>query len=1230
MGVAYGEVAQSDNDDDRNDGPSPSLSLSPAPSSSPMPFLRNTGSTFTPLSMDSESYPGLGEGENDVLVNPSDSVAGTGTATAKARFNIGNMVQSLSPARATHLIKRSNQSDYDLLSPGDDPSSTSSSPAPDNTRPRLSQAQAQAQAQTLQTLESDPEAQRNFASNTTDHEGPKPTASHLPRPGVQPEDSPHQSAVPQPLVVVKPKPIVRTASTSSVSLRHPAPDLPTRSSSRASNIAQLEATAEQLSLTSSIEDAIRDLHEEQKRNDSRRSSILAAAIGPIPETDEPVSFPITRQISATSSILDTNSAARLGGYSPAGYVLSPNHSLRSTPSRLRSGSFGLSKAESDIDNFISRHGPGKSSVRSVRSASKPTLMNIDEMEPTTLTPAAMDEADKLAEKPEEDDMLQIPQLEDVDLTPNADQSHYMAQANDYWNQAVADSHQGQNYGNDRSNSPAGSDGTFEQAEKAFANFDGSHCSPDVDFDDSINFSSIFASTHHDPEEPFWPSFNQDPPPGEQPPDPSRPVISRPIGPPTVRPTSYLDPETGKNMLFYPARVPMMLNLPQKLSKKPKAETRNNRRSQVLNTLPEANRPSRASWLPEFVPEPLMNPLGSLAGSSTTGPAAADTALQNPPSDEGQNEPTPRNEEARKSHVEPDKRKSRLAGLKGLPPQLRASAFFDLPSESPAIQLKDGSAMATLDSILDASAKAPVSAFTDHSFAGTLGSEIYGAGNKRKSHLKTPSASNLVEPKKRSSFLHLRKPSALSRTSNSQDERRNTITGAATSEHGGEGNEEGQHSSGSAEGEPSAEEEVEGEEEPVYTGPPTTLLAELQIRKQQQKLRTRPVATAYPNGMHSTLLEMDTVAEIERKARKGKRVNLAWEGPSTNPGDESDDEDTPLGLLLAVKGPANGLVSLADLNRPPGLMERRDMEDNEPLSVRRSRLQGRETGPIKRLTMAQGLHMSGAMGPQVRVQMPEDDDEVEGETLGERMRRLRAQEDGDNPLPRARPVSSSFSAEMLTQLGDAFKDEEADTKDNNKAKSQAGDEETLGQRRRRLQAEREAKEREAGGVLSVNNRPGDAPKLNTRHSLADILISRGSKTLLSDPRAEAKKAREEEAARYRRDQEQKIAALRSQLPTTLSSPNLTKSGGYLAGRYNDGTGGGIGQPRTSMATGGFPGDSGMTIPARNSMMGNAFAAGGAMSGYNMSAGLGNAYVAPMQVQPAGQMDRVERWRQSVFP
>ncbi|WP_254517504.1 hypothetical protein, partial [Salmonella enterica] len=42
------------------------------------------------------------------------------------------------------------------------------------------------------------------------------------------------------------------------------------------------------------------------------------------------------------------------------------------------------------------------------------------------------------------------------------------------------------------------------------------------------------------------------------------------------------------------------------------------------------------------------------------------------------------------------RKSQMPRASDLPPQLRASAFFDLPSTTPQIEMKDGSAMATLD------------------------------------------------------------------------------------------------------------------------------------------------------------------------------------------------------------------------------------------------------------------------------------------------------------------------------------------------------------------------------------------------------------------------------------------------------------------------------------------------------------------------------------------------------
>ncbi|KAI1124189.1 hypothetical protein F5Y10DRAFT_37314 [Nemania abortiva] len=1221
--ASYGEISQSDNDHDRDGGLSPSESLSPALSSSPMPFLPAVETTFTPLSMDSEFDTAAAA----TATAAHDSISQTANNNSQhlRKSVIGIIAASTMDSKEHRPISGVAPSPHSL----DLSANSATNPSQQGSHPLGHAPDTRAGANFT------PNMGINFGQNAT-------RGQNLQQLAGAPADEPSQPQIaPQP-VLVKPKPIVRTASTKSVSLRHPAPDLNPRSASHASNIAQLEATAEKLSMTSSIDDAIRELHDEQKRVDSRRSSILAASIASIPEMDEPVMFPVSKQISVASSIRETNTAARYGGYSPAGYVMSPDSPMATGATRLRSGSTGISKPDADPSSSLSRHGPGKSSVRSVRSVTKPTLTNIAEIEPTALTAAAMDAADRLAEEPEEDDALHVPQMQDNrDLTPNAN-VYYESSAHEYWDQPTVDVHQQEhNYGYGRSSSPTRSDGTFEQAERAFADFDGAHCSPDAELEDSVGFETLFASPIM--ESPFIPSYEPDPVSGENEEDSSRPLISRPIGPPTVRPKSYLDPATGETMLYYPARVPMMLNLPQKLSKKPKTQTRNDRRSQLLSTMPSANRQSAAMWLPELQTEQFQDPLGPVVDDAN--PIMPSTSKESnehssrDAQDENQFPVEPHtqsndndNRMSRISMLGPQKRKSQLPDLSKLPPQLRASTYFELPSQVPTIQLKDGSATSTLDDILNASAKAPVSAFTDHAFAGSLGAEVYGTEKKRKSHMKSASVAELHEPKNRSSIFHLRKPSALSRHS-SQGERR----GSGSIEN----NEERQHLSSSIDGEPTQEKEEgseEGEEEQVYNGPPTTLLAELQMRKQQQKLRTRPVASAFPNGMHSTLLEMDTVAEVERRARKGKRINLAWEDPDNNQADEDEDEDTPLGLLLATKGQNTGLIgTIPGAPRPLGLMERRDMEDNEPLSVRRNRLQGREAGPIQRMTLARGLNISPALrvpSPQLRVVTPEEE-EIEDETLGDRLRRLRSRDD-NNPLPHHRPVSSAFSTELLSQLGDAFKEEETEVKDSGKEndKSQVQpteEEETLGQRRRRLQAEREAREREMARVQLNGGQSSNSHRLTKRHSLADVLGGNGSKIVLSDPRADAERARQEEAARYKEDQKRKLAALRPQIPSNLSTPNLVKPGGFMSGRFNDGSGGGFGQPRDSMVLGEFGGNSAIPNPASNaSAMGNAFRAGGVMSTYvpPMANPYANPYGASPQPQSTGQMASIERWRQGI--
>ena len=172
--------------------------------------------------------------------------------------------------------------------------------------------------------------------------------------------------------------------------------------------------------------------------------------------------------------------------------------------------------------------------------------------------------------------------------------------------------------------------------------------------------------------------------------------------------------------------------------------------------------------------------------------------------------------------------------------------------------------------------------------------------------------------------------------------------------------------------------------------------------------------------------------------------------------------------------------------------------------------------------------------------------------------------------------------------------------------------------------------------------------------------------MSDPRADAERAKQEEAARFKREQDHKLSALRNQMPQNLSTPNLTRSGAYQAGQFNDGTGGtGLqrssrvfsGPPahasnpsRTSlgMQAGGMMGQGGAMAPGaivQGGMMGNGYGMPGynmAAPGYSAPAGYGAAYgmpqmqQAPLQMmpmpmqQPGQQYDRVDRWRQSIVP
>lgn len=921
---------------------------------------------------------------------------------------------------------------------------------------------------------------------------------------------------------------------------------------------------------------------------------------------------------------------RLRSGSKSSGALSRANSTRSKPETIDGEAFP--NLSSLSGSFLSRNGPGKGSVRSVRSLqsvhsiqsnrSGPVpLAEIVEMEPPkALTMAAMDEADRTAPKLEdladdddsilarahqhvEPDATDIEVAEgethhlriDFDRTPVMDDS-----AESYWDNHEGTNLQVRNFANppsariqdgydspDQEQHEASGNHDSDDEENVFADFDGMHCDPDT-------VAELFP--HHPEEEEY-----------HKPPQ-RNPQMRRP---PAARPQSYFDPETNQQMLYYPARVPAMLNLPPKLGKGLKAAeaARQARRSQVLSQMPKAARESRF-WLPDPLeseaPTNLMGDDRPISSQQSTAHGQDADFVQALAALEGPGPETPQDPLDEQHLRRPPKlgdggaRQSRI-NLSELPPQLRASVFFDMPAQSvPSIVVQNGSATATLDSILDAAAAAPVNAFTDHAFAGHLGSEVYGPDrrNNRKSQLMltdvgndksrrlTKSTAALVVPEvaKRKSVWSLlpgRKSKSSVNLLNAQEE-------DARSKRSGSG--QGDSDSLSDVDEHSAlapddqERSTASDDEQLYNGPPTTLLAELQMRKRQHEMRTKnPLHQG--NALHSTLLELDAVAQVEARKRDKKEINLAWNGDT--PEEASDeDEDVPLGLLAAKKqlGPNATELDMAvmtqEINRPLGLMERRDMDDNEPLSRRRDRLQGRPVpvsmylqpgGNGTRLTVLGGSN-SGPVSPRLmqpvspalsgtsQPQSTTTPEEVEGETLGERMRRLRAQEDGDNPLPRARPISRGFSEELLAEFGTPEEPEKDKGKGKENAAPVVEEEETLGQRRRRLQAEREAREKEMG-IRAVSGDEQQQPTISKRMSMADVL---GSNPLEGpegrmDPREAERLRRGDETVRAGREQHAKLAAFRSQMPAHLGDPSAgqVRSGGYASGRFNDGVGGLLG-------------------------------------------------------------------------
>ena len=605
-----------------------------------------------------------------------------------------------------------------------------------------------------------------------------------------------------------------------------------------------------------------------------------------------------------------------------------------------------------------------------------------------------------------------------------------------------------------------------------------------------------------------------------------------------RPQSYVQPPPEDGMVFYPAPVPRTLNLPKRLSQLPAAAMQAKRQSQVLGSLPADVRKS-AAWLPQ--PE-------SAGDNIPERPISQDT---NP----------------RHSNPQTD--------LAGLPPQLRASAYFDHPSVSQDVEVKGESAVATLDSILEASATAPVGAFTNHPISGATGQEVFSREKARKS---TTSITGKVstEKKKNRSTLDL----LLGRRKSSGDpkqimQKQNGSKLSLGTQLNEMETEEGQERE---EGMADDEEEEEQEEEQFF-GPPSTLLAELQLRKHQQKQRNRTAATAFPNGMHSTLLELDAVAQIEKKRRMAQRPALAWEDSEARAAEngEVDDDDVPLGMLFPGRdGLVNKGKGQSDWDRPLGLIEQRDLEESEPLSRRRNRLRGvspnkRDPSPGKRVT---GMPIKEE-APPVQPPEPENADD-EDEPLADRLRRLKNRETlnaaiGDNAQ---RPLSSNFASEIMSQFGGL-----EDRKDQPPGTDE--EEETLGQRRKRLQAEALAagtsapQSRNVSGGSAPLGQAASRPSLKPTRSLADLLSANpaGSRQVSAEQAKSAplpgsllhkNESRQERRKTKMMEQNRKgmaegLNAPLVDVPQEPSQPHTQISQGFAGGMYNNGAGGAVSTP-----------------------------------------------------------------------
>jgi hypothetical protein len=928
-----------------------------------------------------------------------------------------------------------------------------------------------------------------------------------------------------------------SAAESTVSVPTPTRDASIRHGAFTNNILRLEQSAEKMSEGGSdIGEEIRRMNDVDKAR-SRQNSIQSSHQGDyILGRSAPLQATRSRASSHALSIFDVNGSARSGGYSPGGYITSPVESVRSHGSwsqhRKPSTSSRLAQMVEPVQEGRPLDSPLAPSVASYFPGQSQSMSR----QTSQASHASHASNDSFARRYDQIAGEIQNRLDSVPPTPPTDT--FPASRPDYDGERETGTREG-------TATPPGrprSTDTYQEAQIAFKDFDGVHFSPGTEefiaLDDNGNevrrVSARNSSGHL-----------------------SMSAASMLRVPPLARPISYAEPPPDEHMVYYPAPVPRMLNLPKRLSQLPSANVQAKRRTQVLDQLQPDARHS-AAWLSQTNFDATSHQRSGSAGSQASQPASRGVLNE----------------------------RMSMANFQNLPPQLRASVFFDHQSVSHNVKIKSESAVATLDNILAASVTAPVSAFTDHPYAGDVSKYAYAperaAARRSTATLVQRAANTESNPESEKKMRHRSSLAMLLRRNSSADElgaalkrnesrssllldfneggrklqKRKSLLSLSGDMHrpqdvplpatpadelefedGILGHAGSRVASGSRpatamsgrmssikSGKMLSDNELiqrdfaeEEEREDVYDPDaeasfvqPSTLLAELQVRKAQLKSRNRNAVTAYPTGMHSTLLELDAVAGIEQRKRQKQRIALAWEDPNARQkqADADEEDDVPLGVLFPTK---NGLANRAtgderDWNRPLGLMEKKQLEDDEPLSSRRNRLRG---GPALARNTARrsmvnpiGGHLP-SIGAEVALENGAEADEQEGETLGQRLRRLRTKQELDiaisdiAPKDGERPLST-FSADVLSQF---------DGLDDKRKSTMAGAElsapdsparygptpenlenETLGQRRARLQAEREAN----GGTRNISDSAAAEttarPALRSSNSMAHLLTT----------------------------------------------------------------------------------------------------------------------------------------------